>query len=470
MEEQEDRGSNMNNDETFTYIPTAAQAKFLASSADVIGFGGNAGGGKSLTAVVWLLGLNESTGVPLYQIPDYRALIFRKHYRDLRDIIDKTKKIYSLVDPGARFTITDLTWTFSSGAKIMITHFDNIDSATTFLQGQEIQRCVAEEASQMENLNIWLYCMSRLRTSNKNIKPQIALTMNPSVHKCWKEYFRLGRYGEDNKFTEEFTLESGKKITKVIQFIRARVQDNPHVSESYQATLMMLNESDRNALLDGDFEAYDTVIGMVFEHEIKKMNAENRYCHIAHDPSQPVYTFWDIGSSDMTVILFVQFIGKEVRIIDMIKDNNKALNDYYMPEVMKRKDDLGYRYGGHYMPHDSGKREWTNNTKIIDQARKITNDVFQLPKDRIADGLQSAKTMFANVWINKSKCEELYNDLTHYRREYDEDLGIYSEKPLHDKHSHSGDVFRYVSYYKPVTLQANDITPGRSASPFTYSR
>lgn len=29
----------------FEYIPTKAQAKFLSSTADVIGFGGNAGGG-----------------------------------------------------------------------------------------------------------------------------------------------------------------------------------------------------------------------------------------------------------------------------------------------------------------------------------------------------------------------------------------------------------------------------------------
>jgi phage terminase large subunit len=213
---------------------------------------------------------------------------------------------------------------------------------------------------------------------------------------------------------------------------------------------------------------YENVVGQVFEHELKKLVAENRYCNIAHDPSNPVFTFWDIGSSDMTVILFVQFIGKEVRIIDIIKDNNKGLNDYYMPEVIKRKDDLGYRYAGHYLPHDSGKREWTNNTKIIDQARKVTNDVFQLPRDRLADGIQSTKAMFSNVWINKIKCNELYEDLVHYKREYDEDLGIYSDKPVHDKYSHSADAFRYVSYYKkPVKLDMSGFDQG-ATNPFTY--
>lgn len=445
-----------------------AQSEYLASTADVVLYGGQAGAGKSLVAIIDMLGLNESP-TPRYMLSHYRAMICRKRRGDLVDLIDKSKSIYPLVDPGAVFNNSDCYWTFSSGCKIYFKYFERMSDAEKFLSGQELQMIVFEEVQQHENPDIFTFAMSRLRSAF-GLKCYMRATCNPGKFPWLKNWFRIDDAGNSTDFKKEMKLEDGTVITKHIKFIRARLQDNKHIGKDYEANLMLLSEEDRLALACGRWDSYASIKGMVFVHEIKKLNAENRYCHIAHDPSQPVYTFWDIGSSDMTVILFVQFIGKEVRIIDMIKDNNKALNDYYMPEVMKRKDDLGYRYGGHYMPHDSGKREWTNNTKIIDQARKVTNDVFQLPKDRIADGLQSAKTMFANVFINKSKCSDLYDDLTHYRREYDEDLGIYSEKPLHDKHSHSGDVFRYVSYYKPVTLQANDITPGRSASPFTYSR
>jgi len=73
--------------------------------------------------------------------------------------------------------------------------------------------------------------------------------------------------------------------------------------------------------------------------------------------------------------------------------------------------------------------------------------------------------MFANVFINKSKCEELYNDLCRYRREYDEKLGIFGDKPVHDKHSHSADAFRYISYYRPSGPLLKP-TIGSKISPF----
>lgn len=385
----------------------------------------------------------------------------------MRDIIAKTKEIYPLL--GGVYNSTEMIWRFESCAVIQLAYFDTLDRCASMTQGAEYATVIMDEAMHWETDEVYNHLLSRLR-NNYGMQPIMRLTSNPGKYMWVRDAFRIPDNGESQKFSIDYKLDDGTIITKKFQYIQAKLTDNPHLPREYQAQLMMLPEQERRALLDGDWTAWDTVDGQVFEHEIKNLNAENRYCHVAHDPSVPVHTYWDIGSSDMTVILFVQFVGKEIRIIDMIKDNNKGLNDYYLPEVMKRTDDLGYRYARHNFPHDAGQREWTNNTKIIDQVRKVTNDAFQLPRDRLADGIQSAKAMFANIWINKVKCEELYSDLCRYRREYDEKLGIYSEKPLHDKHSHSADAFRYISYYKPVTLQANDITPGRSASPFTYSR
>lgn len=451
--------------ETFEYIPTKAQAKFLASRSDVIGFGGNAGGGKSLTAVIWLLGLNEDSGVPLYQVPDYRGMLFRKHFRDLKDIIDKTKKIYPLVDPNARFTVTDLTWTFSSGSKITLIYFETLDSAVTFLQGQEIQRLVAEESSQMETLDIWLYCMSRLRTSNKNIKPQIACTMNPSKNRCWKDYFQLDRYGSDNKFIHEFTLENGKKIKKSIEFIRARVQDNPHVSEEYQATLMMLGDADRKALLTGDWESYIEVENQVYESELKQLIAENRFCTVRHDPSVSVCTYFDLGINDEMVILFVQHVGKEVRIINMMHGRNKGLESHWIPEINKLASELNYQYHKHYLPHDSKQRDKFDAVSIESKMKSKLGNVEVLQRSSLVDGIQSTRSMFPNVWIDKTTCQDLLDGLQKYIREKDTN-GNVKAYPIH---SDIADAFRYVSYAGPKTAII-DITPGKSASPFTFTR
>jgi len=449
------------------FVPNDKQSQFLESDDDVCMIAGGAGSGKSLIAVINLLGLNDENG-PRYLLPYYCGLIYRKHYKDLRDLIKKTKEWYPLIDPGAKFNASEGTWTFSSGAQIYMQHFERLDQAETFFQGQELSMIHCDEIGQYEDDSIMKYAMSRLRDTH-GLRCYFRASSNPSRYRWLRQYFQINDKGDSTHFTQSFTLDDGSVIKKHFRYIQAKLSDNPHIGKEYQAQLMMMSEEDCNALLYGNWGAYDVIEGQIYEHELKTLNAEHRYCNVPFDPSVPVFTFWDIGTSDMTVVLFVQFIGKEIHVIDMIKDNNKGLNDYYMPEVLKRMDTCGYRYKMHYLPHDGGKREWTNNTKIIDQVRKTTNDVMQLPRDVLADGIQSTRTMFKNVWINKLKCEELYEDLNNYRREWIDKLAIWSDKPIHDRYSHSADAFRYISYYKDTTTTPLDPIAHSSGSPFTFS-
>lgn len=450
------------------FVPNDKQSQFLESDDDVCMIAGGAGSGKSLIAIINLLGLNDENG-PRYLMPHYCGLIYRKHYKDLRDLIKKSKEWYPLIDPGAKFVGGNtLTWTFSSGAQIYFQHFERIEQAETFFQGQELSIIHADEIGQYEDASIMQYAMSRLRDSH-GLRCYFRASSNPSRYRWLREYFQINDRGDSTHFTKEFTLDDGTVLKKHFRYIQAKLSDNPHISKEYQAQLMMMSEEDCNALLYGNWGAYDVVEGQVFEHELKTLNEEHRYCNVPFDPSVPVLTFWDIGSSDMTVILFVQILGKEIHVIDMIKNNNKGLNDYYMPEVMKRIDTCGYRYKMHYLPHDGGAREWTTNVKIIDQARKTTNDVMQLPRDTLADGIQATRAMFRNIWINKAKCEDLYEDLVNYRREWQEKLGVWSDKPVHDSHSHSADAFRYISYYKAPSTVSMDPVAHSSGSPFTFT-
>ena len=451
----------------FEFVPNDKQSQFLASDDDVCMIAGGAGSGKSMVALINLLGLNDPSG-PRYQKPFYRGLIYRKHHKDLRDLISKSKEIYKQIDPGAKWVGGNvLTWKFSSGAQIYFQHFERFEQAETFFQGQELSIIHCDEIGQYDSPDIMQYALSRLRDSH-GLRCYFRCSSNPSRYKWLRNYFNINDAGDSTYFTKEFKIDDGTTILKHFRYIQAKLADNPHISKEYQAQLMMMSAEDCDALLHGNWGAYDVVEGQVFEHELKALKDEHRYCNVPFDPAVPVCTFWDIGSSDMTVILFVQFVGKEIHIIDMIKDNNKGLTDYYMPEVLKRADTCGYRYQKHNLPHDSSKREWTSNTKIIDQARKFTNDVFTLQRDALADGIQAARTMFKNVWINKAKCEELYEDLVNYRREWQEKLAIWSDKPVHDSHSHAADAFRYIAYHKPATKVIEPVAHG-SSSPFSFT-
>lgn len=458
----------MSEDKPFEFIPSKPQAEFLSSSADIIGFGGAAGSGKSLTAVIWMLGLNNPTGA-LYTLPYYRGIIYRIHRADLKDLIDKTKQIYPLIDPGATFNNTELTWTFSSDAKIYMKYFERFDQAETWLQGQALVRACGDEQGQMDNLDIFNYCMTRLRSA-EGLKCQMAATMNPSRYKCWRELFKLDDYGTSNEQILELKGNDGRTIKKRIKWIKATLADNPnkHIRETYEGQLLMADEETKNALLYGLWTAFDTVDGLIYEHELKKFNEEYRLTTVNHDPALDVHTFFDIGISDHTVILFVQFAGKEVRIINMIKDNNKGLKDYYIPKVIEMGKQLGYRYGVHHLPHDAGAREKFGGISILDQTKEYLPGARLLPRTGLAEGIQSTKAMFPNVWIDKAKCSELHEDLSNYRREWDGKLNEFKQTPLHDKFSHSSDCFRYVSYFKkPVKLDLNGFDQG-TMNPFAY--
>ena len=91
-------------------------------------FGGSAGGGKSDALVVDALGL----GLPLQSVaqPEYRALILRRTYGELKEIVDRTRALYPQVCPGAMFNQQEREWRFPSGARIELSYL-----------GQSLIRC-----------------------------------------------------------------------------------------------------------------------------------------------------------------------------------------------------------------------------------------------------------------------------------------------------------------------------------------
>jgi hypothetical protein len=452
--------------DTFVFEPNQSQMRLLASNADVCLYGGAAGSGKSLVAIVDLLGLNEPGPRARYQMPEYRGLIYRQRSGDLADLIDKSKRIYQLVDPGANFNNSDKTWTFSSGAKIYMRYFERFEQAETFLQGQELATIYAEEVGQFEDDSIFRYAISRLRSST-GIKCYMRATCNPSRYPWLRELFRIDDIGTDTCFNVDLKTPDGRILTRKFQFIRGRLTDNKYLGDDYMANLLLQSEADQKALLEGRWDAYDSVDGQVYEHELARMVKEHRLTRVPYDPGVPVHTFWDIGMQDLTVILFVQFVGKEVRVIDMLKGNNVGIGDGFVPKILRRKEDLGYIYAGHHLPHDASQRDKFGGVSLVDNVRKYLNDVHILPRIALDAGLQLTKQMFVNVYIDREL--DLYSDLVRYRRQWIERMGIYSDEPVHDKHSHAADAFRYIAYYRPKSkVDISDMDCVVASNPFTF--
>ena len=103
---------------TVVWQPTPRQAEFLAASEDEVLYGGSAGGGKTDALVIDALGAQHRA----VEQPEYRGLLLRRTYAELKEVVDRTQAIYPRVYPGSRYVEPD--WRFPSGARLEFGYLD----------------------------------------------------------------------------------------------------------------------------------------------------------------------------------------------------------------------------------------------------------------------------------------------------------------------------------------------------------
>jgi hypothetical protein len=65
-----------------------------------------------------------------------------------------------------------------------------------------------------------------------------------------------------------------------------------------------------------------------------------------------------------------------------------------------------------------------------------------VPNLPIMDGIQAVRMRFSTLWIDE-KLVDFIDNISQYRKEYDEKKGIFRDRPLHDHTSHDADALRY---------------------------
>lgn len=186
------------------------------------------------------------------------------------------------------------------------------------------------------------------------------------------------------------------------------------------------------------FEA--AIQGAYYAKQINKANEDGRITNVPYVENLPVYTVWDLGVGDSTAIWFVQLVNQEIRIIDYYEAQGEGL-----PYYAKVLDEKGYKYGGHYAPHDIQVREMGSGLSRLETARSLGIN-FQVVKNiSIDDGINAARTIFNRCWFDKEKTKQGVNCLVNYHKEYDEKRKEYKNIPYHDWSSHGADAFRYLA-------------------------
>jgi len=64
------------------------------------------------------------------------------------------------------------------------------------------------------------------------------------------------------------------------------------------------------------------------------------------------------------------------------------------------------------------------------------------PRLDIDDGIEAVRNILPRFWFDQAKCAAGIKGLKGYRKEWDEDKGVWLPRPRHDWASHPADAFR----------------------------
>jgi len=277
----------------------------------------------------------------------------------------------------------------------------------------------------------WDLLMPTVREEDKSIgfNSEIWVTWNPeskysATHERFRESFPsnskiVALQWQDNEWFPEVLNEQ-------------RLEDKEKRPDMYEH------------IWEGGYLVYSE--GAYYSTELRRAKDEDRICKVRYDRGKGVITAWDLGIGDSTSIVFAQFIGAEVHIIDFYEASGAGLEHY-----VKVLQDRGYVYDQHVLPHDVRVRELGSGKSRVEMLEELgIHNIEIAPQLLIDDGIQQVRTLLDKCYFDEVSCEKLIDSLLAYSREWDDNGNTWRMRPKHDWSSHAADAMRYLAIgYRP---------------------
>lgn len=256
------------------------QTEFCSSVADIVIYGGAAGGGKTFSLLM--------EGCWHHDTPRFSAVIFRKNANQVRNpggLWDESNDFYRDFDGYPRES--SLEWEFPSGAVVKFAHMD-LEKDKFSWQGSQICMIGFDELTHF-SWGQFTYMLSRNR-SMCGIRPYIRATTNPDPDSWVRKFIdwwidpktgyaipeRSGKIRYMVVIADEIIWADSADelkamyadcLPKSVAFIASNIYDNKILLEKdpgYLANLQALPRFEREQLLHGNWNIRPTA-GMFFQ-------------------------------------------------------------------------------------------------------------------------------------------------------------------------------------------------------------
>ncbi len=224
-------------------------------------------------------------------------------------------------------------------------------------------------------------------------------------------------------------------------------QRNWYCAKRRQQGEDMLREFPSTA--DEAFQA--SIEGAYYATQFRKIDEEGRICSLPVRGEARVNTWWDLGLNDDMAIWFVQEDGPWLNVLDYYENSGEGLGHY--AEVLNdKRDKRGFLYGDHLWPHDGSHR-------VMDEHGRKRNEIMVglgyrpdvQDRGSVVDGIEATRDLLSRCRFDEVHTAVGVKKLRHYRKEWDENRGVFKNRPLHDENSHAADAIRTGAMAKPRT-------------------
>jgi phage terminase large subunit len=336
---------------------------------------------------------------------------------------------------------------FFNNSKIFFLGLDDKLSSDKIL-GRKFSDIVVDEISEV-SYSSYSKLLTRLSENNEAKKVSLC-TMNPTSKKHWS--YKL--------FLQKVEPRSNEPLRDVLDYgsMNLNPSDNlDNLPDEYISILESLSTQDKERFLYGRFS--DDLTGTVYAKEIQEAQNQERICESVHAAADNLmYAVFDLGINDFMAVWIVQYLRDKIVFLDYFSGANMSVI-----EMIKDILDKGYNIGGVYLPFDA-KNRWVGIGLTVEQilirysvslpeSRRFF--VTTLRKLKLWQGINACRIFFKRCYFALPKCEGGLDCLKSYRYEFNDNLDIASNEPVHDWASHGADAFRYAICAYNYTIPFN---------------